>query len=234
VAPAFAQQPPPPPTFATTRSKAALKPAEGGTRYMDMGSDKGVGFILEQRGSSVLLQVEGSNEILSLQAIPGPRGDTFLVDDRGRTVLRVTSGGNVLSYLGNPTGAPADPAGMVAPLSKPPMTASLDAMRARAASELTRLAGHEVTIWGTQAFASHETWAADALNNVVIGVKDANGVAGKAASRLDKVTLVPAKTPRVSFKDGELKLEVNPADEWGGRVSSDAISNVLTAARSAG
>ena len=62
VAPALAQQPQlPPPTFATTRSNAAMSLDQGGQRYMDLGTDAKTtkSFILETRGSVVLLQQEG-------------------------------------------------------------------------------------------------------------------------------------------------------------------------------
>lgn len=232
---AFAQPPPPPPTFATTRANASMSPAQSGAaRYMDMGSDRNTGFVLEQRGSVVLLQVDGSDEIFSLMPMPGPRGDTFFIDFRGRTLIKVTQGGSVVSYLHNTSGAPADPAGRVPALSQPAMTASLDAMRARAASDLSKLAGHEVTIWGTQSFGSNEAWAADALSILVLGVRNANGLAGKAAARVEKVTLVRAKTPRVTFSDGELTVQVNPDDGWAGRVTPEAITAALTSARNAG
>jgi hypothetical protein len=235
VSTAVAQQSPPPPNFASTRSNASMSASVvGGTRYTDMGSEKNAGFVLEQRGTVVLLQEDGSNEILSLMPVPGQRGDTFFMDYRGRTVIKVTQQGNVVSYLHNPTGAPADPAGRVPALSAPAMTASLDSMRSRAASDLSKLAGHEVTVWGTQSFGSNEAWAADALNILVLGVKNANGLAGKAASKVDKVTLVRAKTPKVTFKDGELTVHVNPDNGWSGRVTPEAITNALTSARNAG
>ena len=57
---------------------------------------------------------------------------------------------------------------------------------------------------------------------------------GKAATKIDKVTLVRAKTPKVTFKDGELTVHVNPDDGWSGRVTPEAITNALTSARNAG
>jgi hypothetical protein len=226
----------PPPTFATTRSNAAMTMDAGGTRYVDLGTDAKTtkSFILEQRGSVVLLQQEGSKEILSLMPVPGQRGDTFFMDYAGRTVLKVTKAGNVISYLHNPAGAPADPAGRVPALSSPAMTESLDAMRASAVKELSRLAGHDVTIWGTQAFSNNEAWAADALSILVLGVKNANGHAGRAAARIEKVTIRRAKAPKVTFKDGELILDVNPDDVWAGRVTPDEVTKSLTQSRSSG
>lgn len=223
----------PAPTFATTRSQAALTPS-GAVRYDDLGSADG-GFVLEQRGSMVLLQMDGTNEILTLVPVPGVRGDTVFMDYRGRPVLKVTRAGNVVSYLHNEQGAPADPRkGMLPPLSAPAMSAALDRMRASAVSELSRLAGHEVTVWGTQSFASTEAFAADALSILLIGVRSANGQAGRAAAQIEKVTLRRSKAPRVVLSDGELVIEVNPDDPWGGRISPDEVERVLTQARSAG
>ena len=114
VAPALAQQPQlPPPTFATTRSNAAMSLDQGGQRYMDLGTDAKTtkSFILETRGSVVLLQQEGSKEILTLMPVPGQRGDTFFMDYAGRMVLRVTQQGNVVSYIHNASGSPAEPSG---------------------------------------------------------------------------------------------------------------------------
>jgi len=231
--PAFAQDTQAAPTFASTRSRAA-GPATGGTRYVDMGSDKNAGFVLEQRGSMVLLKVDGSENVLTLMPAPGQRGDTFFMDYAGRMVLRVTQQGNVVSYIHNASGSPAEPIAKAPPITPGAMTASLDKLRATAAAELSKLAGREVTIWGTQSFASDEAWAADALNILVLGVKNANGLAGKAASKLEKVTVRRGKAPGVSFKDGELVLDVNPNDGWSGRVTPEAITNSLTQARNAG
>ncbi|HVY87339.1 MAG TPA: DUF4908 domain-containing protein [Hyphomonadaceae bacterium] len=239
---AAAQQPPaqaPATTFAQGKAAAASRAqtpaqsnARGGTRYTDVASDKN--FILENRGDDVLLQIEGDPEVRTLVPVPAQRGDVFFKDDRGQIVLRVTEQGNVVSYLANKTGAPADLVGYVAPLSAPAMTSSLNELRVHAAQRLTKLAGHEVTIFGTSEFSRNEAWAADALNNVIAGVERANGLAGKAATKLTTVRLVPAPAPSVAFKDGELVLGVNPNEEFGGRVSSEAITNALTAARSSG
>lgn len=221
----------PPPTFATTRASASmLALGSGGQRYTDMGSDKNFGFVLEQRGSLVLLQQDGSKEILTLIPVPTQQGDSLFTDSAGRTVLKVTKAGNVISYLYNSAGAPAQPTGRVPPISSPAMTAALDLMRSNAANELSRLAGHDVTLWGTYAFASNEAWATDALSILVLGVKKANDHNSKAASAIEKVTLRLAKAPKVSLQDGELIVELNPDDAWGGRVMPQEISNALTAA----
>ncbi|MDP3740609.1 MAG: DUF4908 domain-containing protein [Hyphomonadaceae bacterium] len=224
-APAFAQQPP-------AASAQAQNRSSGATRYTDLGSDGS--FVLEERGREALLQVEGSSEVMILEAVPGPRGDTFLKSKTGEVVIRKTEAGNMVSYISNKNGAPADAAGRVGSLDSPPLPQSLNEIRVKSAARLSKLAGHDVTIFGTPEFTSDEQWAADALANVEIGVQRANGLAGKAASKLTAVRIVRAKAASVSFKDGELVLGINPAEGYSGRVSSEAITNVLTASRNAG
>ncbi len=233
-APAFAQSPDmPPPTFATTRSQVSSLPP-GAVRYDDLGSPSG-GFLLEQRGAMVLLQLDGTGEVIPLVPVSGTRGETVFMDYRGRTMLKVTKAGGVVSYLHDARGMPADPRqGYLPPLSAPAMTAALDTMRESAVSELTKLAGHDVTVWGTQSFTTREAFAADALSILVLGVRNANGHAGRAAAKIEKVTLRRGKAPRVAFDDGELIIEVNPDDPWSGRVTPDDVSRVLTQSRNAG
>lgn len=229
-APAFAQQQPP--ASGVAQSRASTAPSAGATRYTDLASDQS--FVFEERGRGALLQREGSDEVMPLQAVPAQRGDVFYKTDSGEVMLRKTEAGNMVSFIGNKNGAPADIAGRAAPLDAPPMPASLNELRQQSAARLSRVAGHEVTIFGTSEFADGEEWAADALRNVELGVESANGLAGRVASKLNAVRLVRSKAPSVTFKDGELILGVNPDQGYLGRVSSDAVSNALTAARSTG
>jgi hypothetical protein len=224
------QQQPPATGFSQPRSPAA--PSAGATRYTDMASDQS--FVIEERGRGALLQFEGSDEVIPLQAVPAQRGDTFLKTDSGQVVLRKTEAGNMVSFIGNKDGAPADIVGRAAPLNAPPMPASLNEVRAQAAARLSKMAGHEVTIFGTAEFSDDEQWAADALRNVELGVQTANGLAGRVASKLTEVRLERAKAANVTFKDGALVLSVNPEQGYAGRPSSDAIANELTRARSTG
>jgi hypothetical protein len=231
-APAFAQQPPAAPSasFAQTGSGRAAPSAQSATRYEDATSQRS--FVLEQRGKEAIVKFEDSSEVMVLQAVPAQRGDTFLLDDAGKTMFRLTEQGNLVSYVDNKNGAPASLAGYAAPLSAPPMAASLNEMRVNAAAKLTKLAGHDVTIFGTAEFAKYEAWAAEALTNVVRGVERANGPAGRVATKLTAVRLAPAKSATVTFKDGELLLGVNPAEGYLGRPPADAIALAMTAARS--
>lgn len=225
---ASAQQPAAP----STSMNQQARQAPGATRYTDLATDQS--FVVEERGRGALMQFEGSKEVIPLQAVPAPRGDTVLKSDSGEVVLRKTEAGNMVSFIGNKNGGPADVVGRAASLSAPAMPASLDELRKQSAARLSRMAGHEVTIFGTAEFADSEQWAADALSNVEAGVERANGPAGRVASKLTAVRLVLSKAPSVSFKDGELVLGVNPAQGYNGRASSEMIANALTASRNSG
>ena len=226
---AAAQQPAP---STSLNQPARQAPSAGATRYTDLASDQS--FVIEERGRSALLRMEGSQEVIPLQAVPAQRGDVFLKSDSGEVILRKTEAGNMVSFIGNRNGAPADVVGPAASLNAPAMPASLDELRKQSAARLSRMAGHEVTIFGTAEFPDNEQWAADALTNVEIGVERANGPAGRVASKLTAVRLVLSKAPSVAFQDGELVLGVNPDQGYAGRPSSDAIASKLSASRNSG
>jgi hypothetical protein len=229
-APASAQQQPSAPSAAFAPTGSGRAAAQAATRYEDATSQRS--FVLEQRGKEAIVKFEDSQEVMVLQAVPAQRGDTFLQNDAGENMFRRTEQGNLISYVDNKDGAPASMAGYAAPLSAPPMAASLNEMRVNTAAKLAKLAGHDVTIFGTAEFAKYEAWAAEALTNVVRGVERANGPAGRVATKLNAVRMTPAKSATVSFKDGELLLGVNPAEGYLGRPSSDQIALAMSAARS--
>ena len=231
-APALAQQPPPASSnsFAPTGNARVAGQAQAATRYEEVTTQRG--FVLEQRGREAIVKYEDSPEVMVLEAVPAQRGDVFLRNDAGEVLFRQTEQGNLVSYVDNKNGAPAVMAGMVAPLSAPPMTASLNEMRENAADTLSRLAGHEVTIFGAAQFANNEQWAAEALNTMVRGVERSNGLAGRVASKLSAVRLTSARAASVSFKDGELVLGINPSEGYLGLPTSEAVAQAMTAARS--
>ncbi|MDZ4761362.1 MAG: DUF4908 domain-containing protein [Alphaproteobacteria bacterium] len=229
--PALAQQPAqrseaPALSYSTSRANSG---PPGSAKYEDTASQRS--FVLDRSTGDALMKFDDSPEVYALRATTAQRGDAFLRSDAGELVLRVTELGNVISYLGDKDGAPADIAGAAAPLDAPAMPSSLTERVREAATRLARLAGHEVTIFGTGAFADDEAWAADALMVTVFGVERANGLAGKAAAKLKAVRLVRAPAPMATFADGELVLSVNPSEGYAGRPSSEAIASVLTAAR---
>jgi len=207
-----------------TKSRAAAPP--GVARYEDMATQRS--FTLDLSGGDALMKFDDSPEVYVLRGTSAQRGDTIFRSDAGELMLRVTEQDNVISYLGDKDGAPADIVGVVTSLNGRPMTASLTQGLKDAAQRLSRLAGHDVTIFGTGEFANSEEWIADALMVMVFGVERANAMASKSATKLQGVRIVRAKTPQAVFKDGQLVLGVNPSEGYAGRPSSEAIANALT------
>jgi hypothetical protein len=195
-------------------------------RYEDASSDRS--FLFQQKGKEAIVKFEDTNEVMVLQAVPAQRGDTFLRNDNGQVLFRLTEQGNLVSYVDNKAGAPVALLGPIgAPLSVPPLAKSLNALRASTAGRLTKLAGHDVTVFGVAEVAANEGWTTEFLNDVVTGVEKASGFAGRGTANLIEVRLVKANAPLTVFKDGSLVLSVNPAAGEAGRPSAESITEVL-------
>ncbi|HEV7690343.1 MAG TPA: DUF4908 domain-containing protein [Hyphomonadaceae bacterium] len=198
--------------------------APSANRYEDASSDRS--FLFQQKGKEAIVKFEDTNEVMVLQAVPAQRGDTFLRNDNGQVLFKLTEQGNLVSYVDSKMGAPVALLGPIgAPLSVPPLTKSLNALRASTAGRLTKLAGHDVTVFGVAEASNNESWTTDLLNDVVTGVEK-----GRGTVNLIEVRLVRAAQPSTTFKDGSLVLGVNPAGGEGGRPSAESIAIVLKAA----
>jgi hypothetical protein len=209
--------------------QASEKAAPSANRYEDASSDRS--FLFQQKGKEAIVKFEDTNEVMVLQAVPAQRGDTFLRNDNGQVLFRLTEQGNLVSYVDNKMGAPAALLGPIgAPLSVPPLTRTLNELRSNAAARLTRLAGHDVTIFGAGEIAASEAWTSEFLKTIVTGVEKASGFAGRGTVNLIEVRLVRASTPSTTFKDGSLVLGVNPSAGDAGRPSAESITAVLKAA----
>jgi hypothetical protein len=206
-----------------TASRASAPPPAA--KYEDSVSQRS--FVLDRSGDGPLLKFDDSPEVYALRATSAQRGDDFLRNDAGDLMLRVTEAGNVIAYVGAKTGAPADIAGVAAPLDAPAMTGSLTQRVKEAAANLGKMAGHDVTIFGTGAFGNDEEWASDALMMTVMGVQRADKSAHGAVQGLKSVRLVKSTMPTTTFHDGELLLGVNPLEGYAGRPSSEAVAKAI-------
>lgn len=216
---------------ASALSLSALRRAvnPGAAKYEDTVSQRS--FVLDRSGDEPLIKFEDSPEVYALRSTTAQRGDAFLRSDAGELILRVTELGNVISYLGNKDGAPADISGAAAPLDAPAMPASLTDRVKEAASRLSEMVGRDVTIFGAGAFARHEAWASDALMVAVLGMERAVKASPVDARRLTAVRLLRASQPRAVFAEGELVLELSPEEGYAGRPSSEAIADAMTVSR---
>jgi hypothetical protein len=215
-----AQQPP-----AQGAQKSLPPPA---TVYEDAASQR---FIFQQQGDRAIAKFDDS-PAMALRAVPAQRGDTYWKDEAGRTVLKQSEQGGFTSFVDSENGSPAAFVGYTAPM--PTAAVSLELKRTEVAAKLSKLAGHEVTVFGPQAFSKNEAWVVEALDDLILGATQANGPAGRVIARLHAVRFEQARAASVTFKDGELVLGMNPAEGDEGRPSVDDIARALTLARSSG
>ncbi|MBN8649679.1 MAG: DUF4908 domain-containing protein, partial [Caulobacterales bacterium] len=61
--------------------------------------DNGNGFIIDRTNrNEILLKFDNSDEVWKLNSVFGSRGDEFLLNDVGETIVRITSLGGVTYY----------------------------------------------------------------------------------------------------------------------------------------
>ena len=189
---------------------ASTAPSAGATRYTDLASDQS--FVFEERGRGALLQCRRLGRSDAAAGRPGPARRHFLQNEFGRGHAPQDRGGATWSpSSATRTARPPDVAGRAAPLDAPPMPASLDELRKQSAARLSKLAGHEVTIFGTAEFADSEAVGrrcAHAMSSSVSRAPTARLVGSPPSSM--PYAWCAAKAPSVTFKDGELVLGVNP------------------------
>jgi hypothetical protein len=220
-APAFAQQP-------AQGAQKSMPPSA--TVYEDEASQRS--FTFQQQGNRAIAKFSDSPEVMVLQAVPAQRGDTYWKDAEGKTIFKESELGGLTSFVDSENGSPAAFVAYGAPVAT--SAASLELKSKEVAAKLSKLAGHDVTVFGALAFNRNEAWAIEALDNVILGAVQANGLAGRVIAKLNAVRFELAKSANVTFKDGELVLGVNPAGGLQGRPSADDIARALTLARSSG
>ncbi|MEZ5936895.1 MAG: DUF4908 domain-containing protein [Hyphomonadaceae bacterium] len=206
---------------------AAQGGAFGSVRYTDSASRQS--FVLDQSGQATLMKFENSPEVLVLRAAIGPRGDTFLRSESGQLVLRVTELGNVIAYIGDADGAPADMAAAAAPINAPDLQVSLEQRVADTRTDMHSITGREISVFGAGAFVREQPWAADALQVAVLGVRQAQKDKAFDPGAIEGVRLVRTQRPAVAFQNGELVIGLNPAMGYSGRPSSELIAKALAA-----
>lgn len=231
LAPAQAQQPAAPsapPVSGFSNSMSTRPAANAAQKYQDAGSQRMFSFELSTNGG--LLKFDDSPEVVPLRANTAQRGDSMFRSDTGELMLRQTEQGGVITYFSGNMGAPAEIVGMAPPFGAPVAPASLESSRKEASTRLSKLAGHDVTVFGTQEFANQAAWAADALMIARIGVEAAAKESAAAVRTLRAVRIMHARGPSVTYSaDGELLIGINPDVGYAGRPSSDAIVQQMMA-----
>lgn len=182
---------------------------------------------------SVLLQFEGDSEVWALRSSFGTRGDEFLRNDVGATMLRITSlGGATLYGDGDTAGSPASVEGRGRPI--PSLRASHRSLQATVEAALPQV---QRLVPGPQLRVE----AAGGLSPAL--VEDAYLMVQLALQRLprrwfetrpDRLRRIRCARGRriyASFRNGYLEMGLVPGIGHAGRPSSLAVRNALMGTR---
>lgn len=193
-------------------------------------AESGENFIFDRSGSRPLFRFERRQETWALRPTPAPRGDTIYRNDQGAQVLRVTPEGGVTLYtVAAPNGTPASVAGPAPALTQPSLgpVALFNLMQTRSAM-VTRALGRIVRI--NLSGDRSEQLCVEAL---VISTDAVLRMARSATRReqlsgLRSITIQEGGTMSVRYRNGDLRVVVDPDRGIEGRPSSARIIQALS------
>lgn len=204
----------------------AVRPSRAGQppsgRYV---SESGEAFIFDGTGALPLFRFERRTETWVLRPTPAPRGDVIYRNDAGAQILRVSHGGGITLYtVRAPNGSPASLTGGAEPLTLPTLgPIRLFSLMNQRGSLVSQALGRLVVINLTG--EESEALMVDALivtTDAVIRMARSPTFRGSLAE-LRSITLVEGSRASVSFRNGELRVVVNPDQSLAGRPSSSTI-----------
>lgn len=204
----------------------AVRPSRAGQppsgRYV---SESGEAFIFDGTGALPLFRFERRAETWVLRPTPAPRGDVIYRNDSGTQILRVTHGGGITLYtVRAPNGSPASITGGAEPLTLPTLgPVRLFSLMNQRGSLVSQALGRLVVInlTGEQS----EALMVDALivtTEAVIRMARSPTFRGSLGD-LRSITLMEGRRSSVTFRDGDLRVVVNPDQSLAGRPSSSTI-----------
>jgi hypothetical protein len=193
-------------------------------------AESGENFIFDRSGSRPLFRFERRQETWALRPTPAPRGDTIYRNDQGAQVLRVTPEGGVTLYtVAAPNGTPASVTGPAPALTQPALgpVQLFNLMQTRSAM-VTRALGRIVRI--NLSGDRSEQLCVEAL---VISTDAVLRMARSATRReqlsgLRSITIQEGGTMSVRYRNGDLRVVVDPDRGIEGRPSSARIIQALS------
>lgn len=191
-------------------------------------SDDGREFVVERQGSVARLKFTGSEEVLALRIIPGPRGDELFKTDTDDVVLRLTILGGITLYTTeNPNGSPVvEQAGAEAIAPAARSAAGLQAAYDHFASELAR-AGAALKLHVSPEAGAFPEETADAA------LVAARGVRSVPAANLTSLRIERGTAPAVEARGKTLVIQIAPELGYAGRPSAAAVKRAIEAERAA-
>ncbi|HWE99584.1 MAG TPA: DUF4908 domain-containing protein [Caulobacteraceae bacterium] len=195
--------------------------------------DSGGEFTLDSSTAEPLLKFQDRFEVFALSPSRGPRGDTIYWNDVGQPLLRATRlGGMTVFTPRRPEGAAASLAGPGAPLRISTIgVASLYSRLIQAAARSTRAAGHTIAFDAPNADPGSDGLTADAAfvasEAIVLMASRPGGRLGLA--KLLRVRIEPGKEVEAQYRDGMLRIIIDPRAGYAGRPSSLRIARLVGA-----
>jgi hypothetical protein len=181
----------------------------------------------------VLMKFEEQPEVWALRSSFGVRGDEFLRNDVGATMLRITSLGGATLYVdGDTAGAPASVEGRGQPIARP--RASHRTLQLTVEAALPRLqrllppGALRIEASGVLPLALVEE--AYAMVALALGRLPPRWFQARP-HRLTRIRCVRARRTSARFRNGYLELGLVPGSGHAGRPSSLAIRNGLMGTR---
>jgi hypothetical protein len=189
-------------------------------------ADGSIRFTLDRTSGTTLMQFDGTEEVLALQSVVGPRNDEILRTDTGVSVVRITSTGGMVFYRGQ--GDAGIPAALEAarppipPPAPPPggLQRSLQVLVTAYATQTGRPL--EIQVGSSPVSAQPLMW--DATRRAVTALEAARP---ERASMVTRVSVTVGTPPGAALRGQMLQVTVTPTMGWGGRPSSNAIRRVI-------
>lgn len=194
------------------------------------------GFILDRSGEVARMRFDNTKEILLLDMVPGPRGDTFLKDETGRTILRIMPFGGA-TYYGNAAavGVAFGRTKSARQLAMLPRSKKDVEDQLVAASQLMSLrfgmSIQFVTDWSNvpieDAAVSTLGDAVDNTASALVGLAREDIARDALGTQLTLVEFVSGERKQILLDGARLVIYFDPAGGLEGRPSSRAIFNFL-------
>ncbi len=193
--------------------------------------DNGIGFIIDRTNrNEILLKFDNSDEVWKLNSVFGSRGDEFLLNDIGETIVRITSLGGVTYYRPKDTnGSPASSRGKTRPIARLEnvRTITLQNPQTIIDNAIARFRDANYSINRINIDQSlPQALTKDTINRVF----DAYANCGQ--SKLPRGTIKTLTITRtvqnyVTIRGNRLEIGVTPGIDYSGRPSSRAIQKAI-------
>lgn len=193
--------------------------------------DNGVGFIIDRTNrNEILLKFDNSDEVWKLNSVFGSRGDEFLLNDIGETIVRITSLGGVTYYRQKDNkGSPASSRGKTRPIARLENVRTITLQNPQTIIDNTISRFHDAN-YSINRVDIDQSLPQALVKDTINRVFDAYSNCGQ--SNLPRGTIKTLAIKRtvqnyVTIRGNRLEIGVTPGIDYSGRPSSRAIQKAI-------